>query len=141
MPAPKPPGEAVTRHRRTTKDQFAAGGWKGPVPHPPDGIGPAATEAWGLWFGSWWAGLWCPADVPILRLVCRLLDEVESCPTDVRLATELRHMMSAYGISPAGRVALRWYPPAEEKKPAKKRGASSATRLRVVDPQAPGSAS
>ena len=113
---PKPPGQAVTRHPRTFEWQAAPGeGWQyGEVPEAPDGLRSDSLEAWSLWFSSWWAAHWSPADLPQLRLAVQTYDRVLRGDEKV---TALG-ILDKLGITPKGRQDLRWAPqkasPAED---------------------------
>jgi hypothetical protein len=85
-------------------------GWQhGVVPDAPDGLMAASLVAWSTWFGAWFASFWSLADVPGLRQLVRLYDEVER--GEFQRSTELRMMMDTYGITPKGQQDRRWKPP------------------------------
>jgi hypothetical protein len=89
-------------------------GWQhGELPKPPTGLVKASREAWTVWFRSWFAAHWTPDDLPGLRQVIRLYDQVER--GEFQRASELRLQMDTYGITPKGQQDRRWKPPAEEK--------------------------
>lgn len=69
---------------------------------------PASLEAWSTWFGSWFASFWTPADLPGLRQLIRLYDQVER--GEFQRASELRLQMDTYGITPKGQQDRRWKP-------------------------------
>lgn len=69
----------------------------------------ASLEAWSVWFGSWWAAFWTPADLPALRQVIRLYDQVER--GEFQRCAELRMMMDTYGVTPKGQQDRRWKAP------------------------------
>lgn len=131
---PKPPGEAVNRNPRVHEFKHAeAVGWQhGRTPTAPDGLLKPSRDAWRAWFGAWWASFWTPADLPALRHIIMMFDEVERTPDNVRVAAELRQQMDRYGITPKGRQDLRWEPP-KEAKPAATPATTGQPRLRVVD--------
>lgn len=106
---PKPPGQAVHRNPVAFPWQPAPGeGWQhGEIPEPPDGLKSESVEAWGLWFGSWWAAHWKPADLPQLRLAIGTYDRVLRGDEKV---TSLG-ILDKLGITPKGRQDLRWCPP------------------------------
>lgn len=87
----------------------AADAWQGDVPAPPDGLMPASSEAWSTWFGAWFAAFWRPSDLPALRQMVRLYDQVER--GEFQRATELRLLMDTYGVTPKGQQDRRWKPP------------------------------
>ena len=131
---PKPPGEAINRNPKVHEFKHAeAEGWQhGRIPTAPDGLLKSSRDAWRAWFGAWWASFWTPADLPALRQLVTLFDNVAREPANVRLAAELRQQMDRYGISPKGRQDLRWEPPKKEQtRPAA--APTGAPRLRVVD--------
>lgn len=112
MPAgrkPKPPGTTVTRHERKHDWAHATDtGWQhGDVPEPPDGLLSASVEAWDLWFGSWWAAFWTPADLPQLRTAIVTYDRVMR--GDERVTS--LGILDKLGITPKGRQDLRWAAP------------------------------
>jgi len=93
----------------------AAGGvgWQfGDVPGPPDGLTSAAVEAWETWFAAWFAAHWTPDDLPGLRQLVRLYDQVER--NEFQRASELRLQMDTYGITPKGQQDRRWVRPKVE---------------------------
>ena len=107
-------------------------GWQhGEVPAAPDGLMPAALEAWSTWMGAWFAAFWTPEDVPGLRQVVRLYDQVER--GEFQRAAELRLQMDTYGITPKGQQDRRWKPPAKESPAGSKGGSvlSIAERLQA----------
>jgi len=82
------------------------------VPAPPDGLREASLEAWRVWLTAWFAAHWSPADLPGLRHLIRLYDQVER--GEFQRSTELRLGMDTYGITPKGQQDRRWAPPSEE---------------------------
>lgn len=125
-PAPKPPEQ---RRRRNTPaggewDAIEAVGWQhGALPEPPDGLREATLEAWRIWMGSWVAAHWAAEDLPGLRQMIRLYDQVER--GEFQRANELRIQMDTFGLTPKGRQDRRWAPPAEEK------GAASVRQIKA----------
>lgn len=114
-PSPKPEAQRRTRHEPTRGEyQSAPGvGWQhGDLPRPPAKLMGASRTAWGVWMRSWFAAHWTPDDLPGLRQVIRLYDQVERGEY-VRM-TELRQMMDNYGITPKGQQDRRWTPPRAE---------------------------
>jgi hypothetical protein len=97
--------------------QIALGiGWQhGDVPKPPTGpplegkarpLTKGAREAWETWMRSWFAWFWTPEDLPALRQIVRLYDQVERGA--FQRANEMRLQMDAYGITPKGQQDRRW---------------------------------
>jgi hypothetical protein len=92
-------------------------GWQhGPPPSPPAGLLKASRDAWTAWMAAWFASHWTPDDLPGLRTVIRLYDEVER--GRFTRVGELRQYMDGYGITPKGQQDRRWSPPKPEDKPA-----------------------
>lgn len=115
-PPPKDPSQRRRRNAPERGDWQAAGavGWQhGEVPEPPDGLLKASREAWSAWMGSWVGAHWTPLDLPGLRQLVRLYDQVER--GEFQRASELRLQMDTYGITPKGQQDRRWAPPAEDK--------------------------
>jgi len=73
---------------------------------------PASIEAWSTWFAAWFAAFWKPSDLPALRQMVRLYDQVER--GEFQRATELRLLMDTYGVTPKGQQDRRWKPPTGE---------------------------
>lgn len=87
-----------------------AEGWQhGKVPAAPAGLMPASRGAWSTWFKAWFAAFWTPSDLPGLRQVIRLYDQVERGV--FQRSSELRLQMDAYGITPKGQQDRRWKKP------------------------------
>jgi hypothetical protein len=111
-PAPKP---TATRRNQAVKVrgdwQPAPGtGWQyEPFPTPPTGLLKPSRDAWETWFRSWFAANWTPDDLPGLRQVIRLYDQVER--KQFQRASELRLAMDTYGITPKGQQDRRWLRP------------------------------
>lgn len=72
---------------------------------------PASETAWRTWFGAWFAAFWSPADLPGIRHMIRLHDQVER--GEFQRSTELRMTMDTYGVTPKGQQDRRWKPPAQ----------------------------
>src|SRR5437660_281046 len=98
--APKKQGQ---RRNRTAPSRgewtaVASGGWQhGPIPKPPTGLTPASRAAWAIWFRAWYAAHWGPADLPGLRVVVLLYDQVHR--GEHQRAAELRLWLDTYGLS------------------------------------------
>lgn len=76
---------------------------------------PSSLAAWDTWFKAWFAVHWTPADLPGLRLVIRLHDQVER--GEFQRSAELRLSMDTYGITPKGQQDRRWKAPEAPPKP------------------------
>jgi hypothetical protein len=126
-PAPK-----ATRRRRNTPErgewQAADGvGWQyGDTPAPPDGLLEASREAWATWMGAWVAAHWTPVDLPGLRQLIRVYDQVER--GEFQRSGELRLEMDTYGITPKGQQDRRWAKPVEDTPVA-------TTKVRPIKPR------
>jgi hypothetical protein len=113
-PAPK---AKATRRNKTAPVRgeivsASSAGWQhGPVPAAPDGLMPASVVAWSTWLGAWFAAFWTPDDLPALRQIVRLYDQVER--GEYQRASELRLQMDTYGITPKGQQDRRWSKPKE----------------------------
>jgi len=98
---------------------------------------PASIEAWRVWFAAWFAAHWTPDDLPALRQLIRLYDQVER--GEFQRAPELRLQMDTYGITPKGQQDRRWVrPQAEEVQPSQPQQSRAASadhyaHLRVVN--------
>lgn len=111
--APKDPGSRVRRAAPVRGEITVATGvgWQhGKMPAPPEGLLVSSRSAWRTWMGSWFAAFWTPADVPGLRVVIRLYDQVER--GEFQRSAELRLSMDTYGITPKGQQDRRWRPAA-----------------------------
>lgn len=69
----------------------------------------ASITAWNTWFAAWFAAFWSPADLPGIRHMIRLHDQVER--GEFQRSTELRMTMDTYGVTPKGQQDRRWKPP------------------------------
>ena len=106
-------------------------GWQhGPRPRPPSGLRDASKRAWATWMSSWFAANWTPDDLPGLRTIVLLYDQVER--GEYQRATELRLQMDTYGITPKGQQDRRWLPPKEDERAEQKATPSSYGHLKVV---------
>ena len=115
-PAPDP---MRFRHDEPVRGDWKAAdvsGWQhGRVPSPPAGLLKPSIDAWKTWMASWVAAHWTPSDLPALRQLVRLFDQVER--GEYQRCTELRLMMDTYGLTPKGQQDRRWRPPDEPKAP------------------------
>lgn len=138
--APKAQDERVNRVGPSRGEWTAAPatGWQhGDVPEAPDGLMPASIEAWTTWFAAWFAAHWSPDDVPALRLLIGLYDQVERGKFERH--NELRLAMDTYGITPKGQQDRRWtrvaepgLAPAATKTASKKQAGRRGAALKVL---------
>jgi len=113
-PAPSKSRRRANEPERGEWSPASGVGWQhGEVPVPPGGLMPASVMAWETWLSAWFAAHWSPADLPGLRHLIRLYDQVER--GEFQRSTELRLGMDTYGITPKGQQDRRWAPPVEEK--------------------------
>lgn len=84
---------------------------------------PASVSAWVTWMGAWFAAFWSPADLPGLRQLVRLYDQVER--GEFQRAGELRLQMDTYGVTPKGQQDRRWRAPQAEASQAGPAGTKS----------------
>lgn len=137
-------GPAPKQNRQRTRDekQRVRGSWKpapdvgwqhGDIPAAPDGLMPASATAWDVWLKAWFAAHWTPDDLPGLRQLIRLYDQVER--GEFQRASELRLQMDTYGITPKGQQDRRWAPPkaAETPQEAPQGSDDPYGHLRVVN--------
>ena len=136
-PAPKDARQRPRDEKRRARGTWTATesiGWQhGSLPKPPVGLLPESRKAWATWLKSWFAAHWTPDDLPGLRQVIRLYDQVER--GEFQRATELRLQMDTYGITPKGQQDRRWKPPEAPSTPESAEGAVSAryAHLRSVE--------
>ena len=129
-PAPKP--NSRTRHepqRGRPKNAPGVGWQHGPMPAAPIKLLKPSQDAWATWMAAWFAAHWTPSDLPGLRQVIRLYDQVER--GEFQRAGEVRMSMDTYGITPKGQQDRRWLPP-KESEDAAPRAKPALARLRVV---------
>jgi hypothetical protein len=138
-------GPAPKVNRRNKSDKPIRGEWKssegegwqyGEIPAPPDGLKQPSLDAWNTWFRAWFAAHWTPDDLPGLRQVIRLYDQLER--DEFQRATELRLSMDNYGITPKGQQDRRWVRPTPEEVPSsspqrQRASASPYAHLKVVN--------
>lgn len=111
-PAPKDPADRRRRNKPALGEMVPASGvgWQhGVMPDAPDGLMPASVEAWRVWMGAWFAAFWLPEDLPALRQMVRLYDQVER--GEFQRASELRLTMESLGATPKGQQDRRWKKP------------------------------
>ena len=108
---PAPNDERRRRVEPAHEWRWAGGiGWQhGAPPPPPAKLLGASREAWQVWFRAWFAAFWTPDDLPGLRQLIRLYDQVER--GEFQRHGELRIGMDTYGITPKGQQDRRWKPP------------------------------
>ena len=137
-PAPK-----IVRRRRNVPARgdwqaAPAVGWQhGPVPAPPDGLKDESLWAWQTWFAAWFASHWTPDDLPALRVLVKLYDEVERGGVKAADRSELRQLMDNYGITPKGQQDRRWTRPKPEEEaapssPPRRSAAGKYAHLKVM---------
>jgi hypothetical protein len=78
---------------------------------------PEALAAWESWWSSPMALLWHKADWPALQRLALLTDAMFAGTLASKSVSELRHLESLFGLSPAGRKGLRWILPGEDEVP------------------------
>jgi hypothetical protein len=108
----RPPKEDRVNHHdlvRGAATAAATEAWVGEIPELPEGMMPASVEAWNVWFRAWFSAHWTVDDVPGLRQLIRLYDQVER--GEFQRAGELRIQMDTYGITPKGQQDRRWKAP------------------------------
>jgi hypothetical protein len=89
----------------------------------------ASKTAWKTWFSAWFAAHWTEDDLPGLRTVIRLYNEVEK--GEFQRSAELRLQMDNYGITPKGQQDRRWKRPEPAEAPLEE-AADPYRHLRVV---------
>jgi hypothetical protein len=130
---PNPKEQSRTRHipTRGVPRAIDGVGWQhGERPVPPSGLLKPSRDAWETWFTAWFAAHWTPADLPAIRQLIRLYDQVER--GEYQRHGEMRLMLDTYGISPKGQQDRRWLAPAEGAVPSQEKPASRYRSLRVV---------
>lgn len=130
---PAPRENRVRRSEPTRGEwQRADGGWQhGDIPAPPTKLMKASQDAWQTWFAAWFAAHWTRDDLPGLRQVIRLYDQVER--GEFQRASELRLQMDTYGITPKGQQDRRWVRPKGDEAPKGKQQIDDPyAHLRVV---------
>lgn len=135
-PAPKPAEQRRRANAPAHDWRFAEGvGWQhGDVPPAPPKLLKESREAWATWFAAWFAWFWTPEDVPGLRQMIRLYDDVARGARN--RAPEMRLEMDAYGITPKGQMERRWKPEKGTEEPAQPGQVVTTSRwgdLKVVD--------
>jgi hypothetical protein len=109
---PKAQSERRNHHEPGRGEWNAADGvgWQhGETPAPPDGLKAESIEAWRVWMGAWFAAHWTPDDLPGLRTLVLLYDQVQR--GEFQRANEVRLQMDTYGITPKGQQDRRWARP------------------------------
>ena len=118
-------GPAPKEHRRNRSDVPLRGEWQptpdegwqhGEIPPCPDGLMEASRVAWDVWLRAWFAAHWTPDDLPGLRQLVRVYDQVER--GEFTRMAELRLGMDTYGITPKGQQDRRWVRPKKESEPS-----------------------
>lgn len=105
-------------------------GWQhGDVPALPDGVKAETSAAWSTWMGAWYAAFWSPEDLPALRTMALLYDQVMR--GEFQRHPELRLNLDTWGVTPKGQQDRRWAPPLEAE-PAPPRPQRERARLKAV---------
>ena len=131
-PRPKENRRRRNKPKRGAWDEAAGVGLMyGDVTEPPDGLLKASRDAWATWMGGWFAAHWGPEDVPGLRQLIRLYDQVER--GEFQRANELRLQMDTYGITPKGQQDRRWQRPEPESEDEVSEKPDGYGHLRAVD--------
>jgi hypothetical protein len=112
---PAPKDDKVRRNLPPKADVATSACWSGDVPALPEGLMPASEQAWATWFAAWFSAHWTIDDLPGLRTLVRLYDQVER--GEFQRCAELRMTMDTYGITPKGQQDRRWKKPAEPEAP------------------------
>lgn len=106
-------------------------GWQhGDIPKAPTGLLKESRTAWDTWMHAWFAAFWTPDDLPALRQVIRLYDQVER--GEFQRSSELRLVEDTYGITPKGQQDRRWKKPTEDTAKTPKSSESRYGHLRAV---------
>jgi hypothetical protein len=132
-PAPKRQRNRTATPERGEWKPTPGIGWQyGAIPKPPDGLLAASRTAWATWLKAWFASHWTPDDLPGLRQLVRLYDQVER--GEFQRAAELRLLMDTYGVTPKGAQDRRWVKPPAPVHDSERPETSSApySHLRVV---------
>lgn len=106
-------------------------GWQhGDVPSLPDGVKAETTDAWSTWMGAWYAAFWSPEDLPALRAMALLYDQVMR--GEYQRHAELRLNLDTWGVTPKGQQDRRWAPPIEAEPAKPQRTQRERARLKAV---------
>jgi hypothetical protein len=109
-PQPKDPAARTRRNSPPAAETTTEVGWQhGDIPPAPAKLLKTSREAWAIWMGSWFAAHWAPEDLPGLRQVVRLYDQVER--GEFGRHTQCRIAMDTYGITPKGQQDRHWAAP------------------------------
>jgi|GEM_PF-3588073 len=131
---PAPKADRVDKSDKPGRGEITAAagvGWQhGRKPAPPDGLMKPSQDAWRVWMGAWFASFWSPDDLPGLRQVIRLYDQVER--GEFQRSAELRMSMDNYGITPKGQQDRRWKPPVKPEQKSATAGAGRYAHLKAV---------
>lgn len=131
-PAAKPGRRRRNEPERGEWQAKSEMGWQhGSAPKPPTGILKASKDAWVTWMAAWFAAHWTPEDLPGLRQIIRIYDQVER--GEFQRASELRLQMDTYGITPKGQQDRRWKRPEAAEGEGERR--PERRHLRAVDPE------
>src|SRR5579859_4445317 len=136
-----PPPNTVRRRRNTPArgdwQKTPKAGWQhGAIPATPDGLKDESLWAWQTWFHAWFAAHWTEDDLPGLRVLIRLYDEVDRGGAKAADRSELRQLMDNYGITPKGQQDRRWTRPKPEEaapsSPQRRAAAGKYAHLKVM---------
>lgn len=106
-------------------------GWQhGEVPAPPDGMKAESLETWATWMGAWYAAFWSPEDLPALRAMVLLYDQVMR--GEYQRHAELRLNLDTWGVTPKGQQDRRWAPPLDAEPAKPQRAQRERARLKAV---------
>jgi hypothetical protein len=131
--APKPQAQRRNHHdpgRGEWRNAPGVGWQHGDQPAPPDGLRAESLEAWSVWMGAWYAAFWSAEDLPALRAMVLLYDQVMR--GEYQRHAELRLNLDTWGVTPKGQQDRRWAPPLEAEPVKPQRAARERSRLKAV---------
>lgn len=79
---------------------------------------------------AWYAAFWTPADLPALRVMVLLYDQVVR--GKFQRHAELRLNLDTWGITPKGQQDRRWAPPLEDDPAPKPQARKRSSHVRAV---------
>jgi hypothetical protein len=80
--------------------------------------------------GAWYSAFWTPDDLPALRTMILLYDQVMR--GEYQRHPELRLNLDTWGVTPKGQQDRRWAPPLEEEPAPKRSSPAARKRLKAV---------